>query len=143
MEIKNIYKDSILYTGTVKLEITRPSSETQIHAFEQNIRDSKELVLNAVGGSSIGGNIFVISTAKQEPVWLLEELLLRAKELGYQALALTDHNNLCGAMCFARLTRSLDMHGITGAELTLQKTAVDALYRVCLLKMRCLWVPTG
>ena len=50
----------------------------------------------------------------------LEELLLRAKELGYQALALTDHNNLCGAMCFARLTRSLDKHGITGAELTLK-----------------------
>ena len=50
----------------------------------------------------------------------LKELLLRAKELGYQALALTDHNNLCGAMCFARLTRSLAMHGITGAELTLK-----------------------
>jgi error-prone DNA polymerase len=49
----------------------------------------------------------------------MEELLLRAKELGYRALALTDHNNLCGAMCFARLTRSLDMHGITSAELTL------------------------
>jgi len=32
----------------------------------------------------------------------LEELLLRAKELGYQALALTDHNNLCGAMSFAQ-----------------------------------------
>jgi len=50
----------------------------------------------------------------------LEELLLAPKELGYRTLALTDHNNLCGAMCFARLTRSLDMHGITGAELTLQ-----------------------
>jgi error-prone DNA polymerase len=50
----------------------------------------------------------------------LEELLLRAKELGYQALALTDHDNLCGAMCFAQLTRSLDMHGITGAEVTLK-----------------------
>ncbi len=36
----------------------------------------------------------------------LEELLLRAKELGYRALALTDHNNLCGAMRFARLARS-------------------------------------
>ena len=51
----------------------------------------------------------------------LEELLLRAKELGYQALALTDHDNLCGAMCFAQLTRSLDMHGITGAEVTLKR----------------------
>ena len=50
----------------------------------------------------------------------LEELLLRAKELGYQALALTDHNNLCGAMRFARLTRSLEIQGITGAEVTLK-----------------------
>ena len=50
----------------------------------------------------------------------LEELLLRAKELGYRALALTDHNNLCGAMRFAQLTRSLEMQGIIGAEITLK-----------------------
>ncbi len=49
-----------------------------------------------------------------------EELLVRARELGYRALALTDHNNLCGAMRFAQLTRSLGMHGITGAEITLR-----------------------
>ena len=41
----------------------------------------------------------------------LEELLMRAKELGYRALALTDHNNLCGAMRFAQLTHSLEMQG--------------------------------
>ena len=50
----------------------------------------------------------------------LEELLLRAKELGYRALAITDHNNLCGAMRFAQLTRSLDIQGIIGAEITLK-----------------------
>ncbi len=50
----------------------------------------------------------------------LEELLTRAKELGYTALALTDHNNLCGTMRFAQLTRSLGMQGIIGAELTLK-----------------------
>ena len=50
----------------------------------------------------------------------LEELLLRAKELGYRALALTDHNNLCGAMRFAQLARSLEMRGIIGAEITLK-----------------------
>ena len=50
----------------------------------------------------------------------LEELIVSAKELGFQALALTDHNNLCGAMRFAQLTRSLGMQGIIGAELTLQ-----------------------
>jgi len=27
-----------------------------------------------------------------------EELMLRAKELGYRALAITDHDNLCGAI---------------------------------------------
>lgn len=50
----------------------------------------------------------------------LEELLLRAKELGYHALAITDHNNLCGAMRFAQLTKSLGMHGVIGAEITLR-----------------------
>ncbi len=50
----------------------------------------------------------------------LEELLLRAKELGYRALALTDHDNLCGAMRFAQLARSLEMQGIIGAEITLK-----------------------
>jgi error-prone DNA polymerase len=50
----------------------------------------------------------------------LEELMLRAGELGYQALAITDHNNLCGAMRFAQLAKSLEMKGITGAELTLR-----------------------
>src|SRR5512142_1595781 len=49
----------------------------------------------------------------------LEEILLRAKELGYRALALTDHDNLCGAMRFAHLSRSLELHGIIGAEITL------------------------
>jgi len=50
----------------------------------------------------------------------LEELMVRAKELGYRALAITDHNNLCGAMHFAQLARSLEFHGIIGAEITLK-----------------------
>ena len=50
----------------------------------------------------------------------LEELLLRAKELGYRALAITEHDNLCGAMRFAQLTSSLEMKGIIGAEVTLR-----------------------
>ncbi len=50
----------------------------------------------------------------------LEELLLKAKELGYRALAITDHDNLCGAMRFAQLARSLEMQGIIGAEVTLR-----------------------
>ncbi|HXX59297.1 MAG TPA: PHP domain-containing protein, partial [Dehalococcoidales bacterium] len=50
----------------------------------------------------------------------LEELLVRAKELGYGALALTEHDNLCGAMRFAQLTKSLGLKGIIGAEVTLK-----------------------
>ena len=47
------------------------------------------------------------------------ELLARAKEYGYHSLALTD-TNLCGALEFARLANSLDIHPITGGELTLE-----------------------
>ncbi|MBN1177268.1 MAG: DNA polymerase III subunit alpha [Dehalococcoidales bacterium] len=50
----------------------------------------------------------------------LEELLLRAKELGYRALAVTEHDNLCGAMRFAQLADSLEMRGIIGTEITLK-----------------------
>ncbi len=50
----------------------------------------------------------------------LEELVVRAKELGYRGLALTEHDNLCGAMSFAQLCKSLDFHGIIGAEVTLE-----------------------
>ena len=46
------------------------------------------------------------------------ELLAKAKDYGYPALALTD-TNLCGALEFARLANSLDIRPITGGELTL------------------------
>ena len=46
------------------------------------------------------------------------ELLAQAKQFGYRALALTD-TNLCGALEFARLAKSLGTQPITGGELTL------------------------
>ncbi len=46
------------------------------------------------------------------------ELLARAVEHGYPALALTD-TNLCGALEFARLANTLGIRPITGGELTL------------------------
>lgn len=49
----------------------------------------------------------------------LEELVLRARELGYAALALTDHDGLHGAMEFAQCARAWDLRPITGAEVTL------------------------
>jgi error-prone DNA polymerase len=50
----------------------------------------------------------------------LEELMLRSKELGYHSMALTDHDNLCGAMRFSLLARSIGVKAIIGAEITLQ-----------------------
>ena len=47
----------------------------------------------------------------------VHELLSKAVELGYPALALTDAN-LCGALEFARLAGSLGIQPITGGELT-------------------------
>ena len=49
----------------------------------------------------------------------IEELVLRARELGYEALALTDHDGLHGAMEFARCSRAWGLRPITGAEVTL------------------------
>ena len=48
-----------------------------------------------------------------------EELIATAKMLEYPALALTDHDNLCGAMEFARLANRNGIQPITGVELTL------------------------
>ena len=56
----------------------------------------------------------------QEGASSVEELLLRAKELGHRALALTDHDNLCGAMHFAQVAQTVGMQAITGAEVTLK-----------------------
>ena len=59
------------------------------------------------------------------------ELLARAKENGYDFLALTD-TNLCGALEFARLAGSLGIRPITGGELTL----TDGTRLVLLAKTR-------
>ena len=50
---------------------------------------------------------------------LPEEMIARAVELGYSALAITDHDGLHGALEFARAARAAGIAPITGAELTL------------------------
>ena len=55
----------------------------------------------------------------QEGASSVEELLVRAMDLGYPALALTDHDNLSAAMRFSRKARRRGLHPITGAEVTL------------------------
>ena len=56
----------------------------------------------------------------QEGASFIHELLPHAVELGYSALALTDHDNLCGAMEFAKEARSFGIQPIIGAEVTLK-----------------------
>ena len=56
----------------------------------------------------------------QEGASFIHELLPRAAELGYPALAITDHDNLCGAIEFAKEARSLGIQPIIGAEVTLR-----------------------
>src|SRR5829696_4852285 len=51
---------------------------------------------------------------------LPEELALRAAELGYPALALTDHDGVYGSLEFAHAARLLGIRAITGAEVTLE-----------------------
>ena len=46
-----------------------------------------------------------------------EELAARAAELGYEAIALTDHDGLCGSLEFAHAAKALGVRAITGAEL--------------------------
>jgi error-prone DNA polymerase len=50
---------------------------------------------------------------------LPEELAARAVELGYEALALTDHDGVYGSLEFAYAAKALGLRSITGAEVTL------------------------
>jgi error-prone DNA polymerase len=50
---------------------------------------------------------------------LPEELAIRAAELGYPALALTDHDGVYGSLEFAHAAKAVGIRSITGAEATL------------------------
>ncbi|MDX6487527.1 MAG: error-prone polymerase, partial [Gaiellaceae bacterium] len=49
-----------------------------------------------------------------------EELALAAAELGYEALALTDHDGVFGSLEFAHAAKAVGVRPITGAEVTLR-----------------------
>ena len=49
-----------------------------------------------------------------------EELAARAAELGYEALALTDHDGVYGSLEFAHAAKAFGVRAITGAEVTLE-----------------------
>jgi len=64
------------------------------------------------------------------------ELVERSLELGYRALALTDHDGLYGSMEFAQSAGTLGVQPITGAEVTLESPwpdEVGARYHVTVL----------
>jgi error-prone DNA polymerase len=50
---------------------------------------------------------------------LPEELAVRAAELGYEALALTDHDGVYGSLEFAHAAKAFGVRPITGVEVTL------------------------
>jgi error-prone DNA polymerase len=50
---------------------------------------------------------------------LPEELAVRAAELGYEALALTDHDGVFGSLEFAHAAKAFGVRPITGVEVTL------------------------
>ena len=54
---------------------------------------------------------------------LPEELALRAAELGYDALALTDHDGVYGSLEFAHAAKHAGVRPITGAEVSLRSGA--------------------
>src|SRR5947209_16104739 len=62
-----------------------------------------------------------------EGVSSLEQLLERAAECGYKALALTDTNNLYGAVPFVERARRLGIRPLLGACLRQQRTRCVAL----------------
>src|SRR2546429_5468883 len=50
---------------------------------------------------------------------LPEELAAQAAELGYEALALTDHDGVYGSLEFAHAAKAFGVRPITGSEVTL------------------------
>ena len=50
---------------------------------------------------------------------LPEQLVFEAHDLGYPALALTDHNGVYGSMAFAQAAVQTGIQPITGVEITL------------------------
>ncbi len=55
----------------------------------------------------------------QEGASSIDELVGRAHEIGYEALAITDHDNLCAAMVFAQTCRDFGIHPVIGCEVTI------------------------
>src|SRR5829696_6407224 len=60
---------------------------------------------------------------------LPDELAARAAELGYEALALTDHDGVYGSLEFAHAAKHFGVRAITGAEVTVAVASATELQR--------------
>src|SRR5436305_15170091 len=58
---------------------------------------------------------------------LPEELAVQAAELGYEALALTDHDGVYGSLEFAHEAKAFGVRPITGAAVTLADSSHPTL----------------
>src|SRR5689334_22024492 len=58
---------------------------------------------------------------------LPEELAARAAELGYDALALTDHDGVYGSLEFAHAAKHFGVRPITGAEVSVGEAHITLL----------------
>src|ERR687894_1792145 len=56
---------------------------------------------------------------------LPSELAAAAVELGYEAVALTDHNGVYGSMEFAQAARALELRALHGAEIDVVDAPVE------------------
>ena len=70
---------------------------------------------------------------------LPEELATRAAEYGYEAFALTDHDNICGAIEFAQACAPHGVRPIAGAELTVADGAVAPFHLTLLVESAVGW----
>ena len=60
-----------------------------------------------------------------------EEFALRARDLGYDAVAVTDHDGLYGAMVFAQTAKAFGVRPITGrAEVTIRGDSRNGVSKI-------------
>ena len=101
----------------------------------RSVRSGRSVTVSPSPGASRSGRRTSSSTAHSAYSFLdgasqPEELAARAAELGYEALALTDHDGVYGSLEFAHAAKAFGVRPITGAEVTLRgRLARDAARR--------------
>ena len=116
-----LFVEANLLLTTEFLDRPLPSSKRGELVAKRHRRDRR------VDRSGIAAGIVVLE-ARHQPVELLQGE--QAVELGLSAVALTDHDGICGTMEFAQAGRAFGVRPIVGAELTAaQGTSNPAAWR--------------